>query len=73
MDRQQIYVVSGGSGETALRMVQAALTQFSTRSVASLARCDQLLDGAFMIGCHPVLKPAALETLHRALESLSTL
>ncbi|HJV89116.1 MAG TPA: pyruvate, water dikinase regulatory protein [Holophagaceae bacterium] len=28
MDQHPIYVVSGGSGETALRMVQAALTQF---------------------------------------------
>jgi regulator of PEP synthase PpsR (kinase-PPPase family) len=28
MDQHPIYVLSGGSGETALRMVQAALTQF---------------------------------------------
>ncbi len=29
MDKHPIYIVSGGSGETALRMVQAALTQFA--------------------------------------------
>ncbi len=38
MDRQQIYVVSGGSGETALRMVQAALTQFSKGESSALVR-----------------------------------
>ena len=38
MDKQQIYVVSGGSGETALRMVQAALTQFSKGESATLIR-----------------------------------
>jgi regulator of PEP synthase PpsR (kinase-PPPase family) len=38
MDRQQIYVVSGGSGETALRMVQAALTQFSKGEGSALVR-----------------------------------
>lgn len=29
MDRQPIFILSGGSGETALRMVAAALTQFN--------------------------------------------
>jgi len=38
MDRQQIYVVSGGSGETALRMVQAVLTQFSKGESSALVR-----------------------------------
>jgi regulator of PEP synthase PpsR (kinase-PPPase family) len=38
MDRQQLYVVSGGSGETALRMVQAALTQFSKGEGSALVR-----------------------------------
>jgi regulator of PEP synthase PpsR (kinase-PPPase family) len=38
MDRQPIYVVSGGSGETALRMVQAALTQFSKGEASALVR-----------------------------------
>jgi hypothetical protein len=38
MDRQPIYVVSGGSGETAQRMVQAALTQFSKGESSALVR-----------------------------------
>ncbi len=38
MDRQQIYVVSGGSGETAHRMVQAALTQFAKGESSALVR-----------------------------------
>ena len=38
MDRQPIYVVSGGSGETALRTVQAALTQFSKGEASALVR-----------------------------------
>ena len=38
MDRQPIYVVSGGSGETAQRMVQAALTQFATGESSALVR-----------------------------------
>jgi hypothetical protein len=38
MDRQQLYVVSGGSGETAHRMVQAALTQFSKGESSALVR-----------------------------------
>lgn len=38
MDRQPIYVVSGGSGETGLRMVQAALTQFSKGEGSALVR-----------------------------------
>lgn len=49
-----------------------ALAQFTTRSAPSLARCDELLERAFMIGCHPVLKSGALETLNRAFNSLST-
>jgi hypothetical protein len=38
MEKQPIYVVSGGSGETAYRMVQAALTQFSRGEGAALVR-----------------------------------
>jgi regulator of PEP synthase PpsR (kinase-PPPase family) len=38
MDRQHIYVVSGGSGETAHRMVEAALTQFSVGESSALVR-----------------------------------
>ncbi|WP_257309849.1 pyruvate, water dikinase regulatory protein [Geothrix fuzhouensis] len=38
MERQPIYVVSGGSGETAQRMVQAALTQFSKGESSALVR-----------------------------------
>jgi regulator of PEP synthase PpsR (kinase-PPPase family) len=38
MDRQPIYVVSGGTGETAYRMVQAALTQFAKGESSALVR-----------------------------------
>jgi regulator of PEP synthase PpsR (kinase-PPPase family) len=38
MDRQPIFVLSGGSGETASRMVQAALTQFARGETSSLVR-----------------------------------
>ena len=38
MEQQPIYIVSGGSGETGLRMVQAALTQFRRGESASLVR-----------------------------------
>ena len=38
MERQPIYIVSGGSGETAQRMVQAALTQFTKGESSSLVR-----------------------------------
>jgi hypothetical protein len=38
MDKQPIFVVSGGSGETAYRMVQAALTQFSKGEASALVR-----------------------------------
>jgi regulator of PEP synthase PpsR (kinase-PPPase family) len=38
MDRQSIYVVSGGSGETAHRMVEAALTQFSRAEHSAFVR-----------------------------------
>ncbi len=38
MDRQHLYVVSGGSGETAFRMVQAALTQFAKGESSALVR-----------------------------------
>ena len=38
MNRQHLYVVSGGSGETAFRMVQAALTQFAKGESSALVR-----------------------------------
>jgi [pyruvate, water dikinase]-phosphate phosphotransferase / [pyruvate, water dikinase] kinase len=38
MDKHPIYVVSGGSGETAQRMVQAALTQFAHGEAALVRR-----------------------------------
>lgn len=38
MDRHPIYIVSGGSGETAHRMVQAALTQFAEGEASALVR-----------------------------------
>lgn len=38
METQPIYIVSGGSGETALRMVQAALTQFGKGEASSKVR-----------------------------------
>ena len=38
MERQPIYVLSGGSGETAQRMVQAALTQFAKGESSALVR-----------------------------------
>lgn len=44
-----------------------------SRSARSLHHCDELLYRAFMIGCHPVLAPAALKTLERAIISLPEL
>ena len=44
VDKHPIYVLSGGSGETALRMVQAALTQFSSGD-ATLVRRFQNVRG----------------------------
>ena len=38
MEKQPIYVVSGGSGETGYRMVQAALTQFSKGEGSAVVR-----------------------------------
>ncbi len=38
MDRQPIFIVSGGSGETGLRMVAAALTQFGRGEEALVRR-----------------------------------
>ncbi len=43
------------------------------RSAVSLAQSDLLLERGFMIGCHPVLAPGALETLERAVKSLAEL
>jgi CDP-6-deoxy-D-xylo-4-hexulose-3-dehydrase len=49
-----------------------ATRSFTTRRAASLATCDALLGRGFMIGCHPVLAPGALETLELALASLAS-
>jgi CDP-6-deoxy-D-xylo-4-hexulose-3-dehydrase len=50
-----------------------AALRCSHRSAASLRQSDLLLERGFMIGCHPVLAPGALETLERAISSLSEL
>jgi hypothetical protein len=44
MERHPIFIVSGGSGETALRMVQAALTQFSRGDDALVRRFQNVKD-----------------------------
>lgn len=44
MDRHPLYIVSGGSGETAHRMVQAALTQFSAGENLVLRRFQNVRD-----------------------------
>lgn len=43
------------------------------RSAPTLAQSDLLLERGFMIGCHPVLAPGALETLEKAVASLAEL
>jgi CDP-6-deoxy-D-xylo-4-hexulose-3-dehydrase len=47
-----------------------AVSHFPQRTAPSLAQCDLLLERGFMIGCHPVLAPGALETLEHAILSL---
>lgn len=47
-----------------------AAQRCARRAAASLRQSDLLLERGFMIGCHPVLAPGALETLERALCSL---
>jgi CDP-6-deoxy-D-xylo-4-hexulose-3-dehydrase len=44
-----------------------------SRTAPSLYHCDELVDRALMIGCHPVLAPGTLETLERALTSIADL
>jgi regulator of PEP synthase PpsR (kinase-PPPase family) len=44
VDRHPLYIVSGGSGETAHRMVQAALTQFTRGEDAVLRRFQNVRD-----------------------------
>ena len=44
MERHSLYIVSGGSGETAHRMVQAALTQFSAGESLGLRRFQNVRD-----------------------------
>ncbi len=50
-----------------------AAARLETRAAASLQVCDSLLGGGFMIGCHPVFSDEVLETLERAIASLSAL
>jgi CDP-6-deoxy-D-xylo-4-hexulose-3-dehydrase len=49
------------------------VAQFTTRSAPSLRRADELLENAFMIGCHPLSlsDDGSIETLWRALDSLA--
>ena len=42
-----------------------------SRGASGLGTCDDLLERAFMIGCHPVLSDAARQTLDGALRSLA--
>ena len=44
MERHPLFIVSGGSGETAHRMVQAALTQFSAGEALGLRRFQNVRD-----------------------------
>jgi CDP-4-dehydro-6-deoxyglucose reductase, E1 len=48
------------------------VAQFKTRRAASLRRADELLESAFMIGCHPVSSDGSHETLMRAVDSLAS-
>jgi CDP-6-deoxy-D-xylo-4-hexulose-3-dehydrase len=50
-----------------------AVQRLECRCAKSLAKCDGLLARGFMIGCHPVAAPGAIETLHRAIEGLGKL
>jgi CDP-6-deoxy-D-xylo-4-hexulose-3-dehydrase len=50
-----------------------AAARHTVRSAASLQQCDDLLKRGFMIGCHPVLAPGALDTLEKAIEALAGL
>ena len=44
MERHPLFIVSGGSGETAHRMVQAALTQFTQGDATALRRFQNVRD-----------------------------
>jgi CDP-6-deoxy-D-xylo-4-hexulose-3-dehydrase len=48
-----------------------AVRHVEHRSARSLRVADDLLAHGFMIGCHPVLAPGALETLQRAIAALA--
>ncbi len=47
-----------------------AIGHFTHRRLADLGDTDRLAASGFMIGCHPVVSNAALETLHEALVTL---
>jgi CDP-6-deoxy-D-xylo-4-hexulose-3-dehydrase len=50
-----------------------ASEQFRIRQAGSLEQCDALLARGFMIGCHPVIAPGAIDTLSDAIASLAQL
>lgn len=50
-----------------------AIHQIAHRADVPLARCDELLETSFMIGCHPVLADATRRTLEHAIRDLSQL
>lgn len=50
-----------------------AIHQIAHRADVPLARCDELLETSFMIGCHPVLADATKRTLEHAIRALSQL
>jgi len=47
-----------------------AMRNIQHRTAHSLAVADDLLARGFMLGCHPVLEPGALEVLQAAFQSL---
>jgi CDP-6-deoxy-D-xylo-4-hexulose-3-dehydrase len=50
-----------------------ACRRITSRSAASLARCDEIFTRGLMIGCHPVPVPGSLETLENAIAALARL
>lgn len=50
-----------------------AARRFQVRHASSLVHSDLLLKDGFMIGCHPVVAPGALETLESAFQALARL
>jgi CDP-4-dehydro-6-deoxyglucose reductase, E1 len=50
-----------------------AVQRFTSRTAGPLSQCDRLLERGFMIGCHPVLAPGALEALEAGFAALGKL